>query len=240
MNELVSLSEAAAKVSNEFSLAAFVVAALIQVVVFALRKRSLSKRATNILMVIVVGLVVVASLPFAARAYLVNRGVFRLRVTVEDPHGMPVNEAKVTSSIGGEPKKVDGGWEFDIPQGSTPKDGKLTIYAEVNSAFLTGKSEVILSDDYNLAAKVKLDHNRSAHIRGRVVDRNQIPIAGALVSVVGYEAEALKTGPLGQFDLPAHASDGQQVQLSAFKQGLGSIAEWKQAGDQPVTIVLTH
>jgi hypothetical protein len=144
--------------------------------------------------------VVLASLPFAARAYLVNRGVFRLRVTVEDPHGMPVDEAKVTSSIGGEPKKVDGGWEFDIPQGNKPTDGKLTIYAEVRSAFLTGKSDVVLGDDYNLAAKVRLDHDRSAHIRGRVLDRKQIPIAGALVSIVGYESEALKTGALGQFD----------------------------------------
>jgi hypothetical protein len=57
---------------------------------------------------------------------------------------MPVDEAKVTSSIGGEPKKVDGGWEFDIPQGNKPTDGKLTIYAEVRSAFLTGKSDVVL------------------------------------------------------------------------------------------------
>jgi|SRR5450755_1269558 hypothetical protein len=238
MNELVSLSETAAKVSNELSLIAFIAAALIWVVWFVSRKRSLSRSATNILMSIVVALVALASLPFAARAYLVNRGVFRLRVTVEDLHGMPMNEAKVTCSIGGEPKRVDGGWEFDIPQGSRPTDGKLTIYAEVKSAFLAGKSDVVLGDDYNLVAKVRLDHDRNAHVRGRVVDRKQIPIVGALVSVVGYESEAQNTGALGQFDLPSHASDGQSIQVSAFKKGFGSVAEWKQAGDQPATIVL--
>ena len=242
MDGLISqIFEAAAKVGNEWSLFAFAVAALTVIAALALKKKSLSRNANRMIagvIVAVVLVVIVAALPPVARAYLESHGIYRLRVTVEDPSGMTTNDAKVTSSIGGEPKKVEGGWEFDIPTGSKPKDGKLTVYAEMKSAFLKGKQDVELTNDYNLTAKVRLDRDRTAHIRGRVVDRAGNPIADVQVSVVGYESEAVLTGPLGQFDLPAHAADGQQVQIAAFKKGIGSVSEWKQAGDQPETVVL--
>jgi hypothetical protein len=241
MDKIISqMFEAAAEVANEWSLAAFAIAALVSVVLWIFRKKTSLKNATPILGVIVIAMVVLAALPLIARAYLENHGVYRLRITVEDPHGMPLDDAKVTSSIGGEPKRVEGGWEFDIPAASKPTDGKLTIYGEVASAFLSGKTDVELSNDYNPSAKVRLNHDRSARIRGRVVDRSGNPIAATQVSVVGYESEAVTTGILGQFNLPAHAADGQQIQLAVFKKGIGSVSESEQAGEQPATIVLGH
>ena len=44
--------------------------------------------------------------------------LYRVRVTVLNPQQQPINDAKVTSSMGGEPKKVEGGWQFDIPAAS--------------------------------------------------------------------------------------------------------------------------
>jgi hypothetical protein len=241
MDKLASkMFESAAKVGNAWSLAAFAIAALVLIVLVVLRKRGALKSIERILGGVVIAVVMIAAMPLIARTYLDSYGVYRLRVTVEDPRGMPLNDAMVTSSIGGEPKKVEGGWEFDIPAGSKPRGGKLTIYGEEKSAFLSGETEVELTDDYNPTAEVRLDQDRSAGIRGRVVDRSGSPIAGAQVSVVGYESEAETTSSLGNFELPAHAADGQQVQIAVFKKGFGSVSEWRQAGEQPATIVLGH
>jgi hypothetical protein len=234
---IAQIFEAAAKVGNEWSLCAFAMAALVFLYIF-LKQRRMTKSQVRILLGFVIAVVVLASMPLIARAYRETHGVYRLRVTVEDPYDMPLNDARVTSSIGGEPKRVEGGWEFDIPPVTKPMDGKLTIYAQVKSAFLSGKTDVQLTNDYNLAIKVLLSHNRGARVRGRISDRNGNPVVGAQVSVIGYETEVVTTGPLGQFDLPAHAADGEQVQITAVRKSLGSISEWKQAGEQPVTILL--
>lgn len=53
--------------------------------------------------------------------------IYRVRVTVIDPQRVPVEDAKVWSTVGGEPKKVAGGWQFDIPGASLPGDGKVTF-----------------------------------------------------------------------------------------------------------------
>jgi hypothetical protein len=230
--------ETAAKVGNEWSLAAFAIAVLALVAMLAVRKRSLPKNVSYILGAFIVALVILATLPLLSRTYLANRGVYRLRVTVEDPSGAPLNNAKVTSSVGGEPKSVPGGWEFDIPVSSRPQNGKVTIYGQVPSSFLSGKIDVELSSDYNVPVKLPLAHDRSARIHGQIVDRNGFPVVAAKISVVGYGSEAITTGTLGQFDLAAHVSDGQQVQLAAFKKGIGAVSEWKQAGEQPATIIL--
>jgi hypothetical protein len=55
--------------------------------------------------------------------------LYRIRVTVVDSAGLPVDDAKVWSSLGGEPKKVAGGWQFDIPRSAIPKEGPLTLFA---------------------------------------------------------------------------------------------------------------
>ena len=51
---------------------------------------------------------------------------YRVRAIVLDPQNTPVSEAKVWSSLGGEPMRVEGGWLFTIPAETRPKDGVLT------------------------------------------------------------------------------------------------------------------
>lgn len=80
--------------------------------------------------------------------------VYRVRITVLDPKGLPVEDSEIRSSLGGELKKVAGGWELDIPAVNKPADGKLTIYA-LNTS-LRGSADLKLEQDPNLAITIQL------------------------------------------------------------------------------------
>lgn len=238
MQAAVDIFESAAKVSNEWSLAAFTIAALFLVALLLSSKKA-SKNLTIVLGSLAIGIFITGLLPHLSRAYIKQDGIYRVRVTIEDPNGMPLDSATVTSSFGGEAKRVEGGWQFDIPVASKPRTGKATIYARQDSAFLSGKTDVDLAEDLNIAAKIRLLPDVSAHLLGRVVDSHANPVTDVVVSLVGHESESVRTGPLGQFDLPAHAAEGQLVQVAAYKKGRGSISEWKAAGTAPITLVLS-
>lgn len=146
---------------------------------------------------------------------------------------------RVTCSVGGETKKVEGGWECDISFKTKPADNKMQAYASIPDAFLTGRAEIELKDDYSPLATISLAQDTSARIIGMVTDENNNPVDGVLVTVVGYDSEGVTTKGGGGFSLPAHKANGQQVQIFAFKEGYsGGPAEWHQAGDYPVTLVL--
>jgi predicted secreted protein len=82
--------------------------------------------------------------------------IYRVRVTVLDPQQVPVTDGDIQSSVSGERKKVDGGWEFDIPAASKPEDGRVTIYASRSGASLYGHEDLVLDKDPNPAIKIQL------------------------------------------------------------------------------------
>jgi hypothetical protein len=226
--------EVAAKISTAWSLAAFAIAALIW---FGVRLKK--GKVPPVAWGIVTAIVIVALTPIIAPLYMNSFGIYRVRVVVLDDRKIPTNEAKVTCSVGGEVKKVEGGWECDIPSKTKPTDGKLQAYATVSDAFLTGRAELELKDDYSPVATVQLSADTSARIIGMVEDENNKPLESARVGVVGYDAEGMVTKAGGNFSLPAHKANGQQVQIFAFKEGYAAgPPEWHQAGDHPVTIIL--
>jgi hypothetical protein len=53
-------------------------------------------------------------------------------------------------------------------------------------------------------------------LRGVVVDEDMRAVAGATVSVEGYP-DAVVTDKLGKFALPAHAGNGQRIEVTAKK-----------------------
>jgi len=164
--------------------------------------------------------------------------IYRVRVTVLDPQGSPVDDAVVFSSLGGEKKQVQGGWQLDIPSASLPADRQLTVRAEKRNAFLKGREQVRLGSDANPNITIRLVRDTSAQVRGRVVDdRTLKPIAGAEVSVAGQEDKAI-TGTNGEFKLAAHAAEGQTVRLRATKDGYQAKEQYDQAGNDSVTIRL--
>jgi hypothetical protein len=227
----------APKIGTPWSLAAFAIAAVVAIVSTTLRARGKSSAIGWGAFGVIVILGVV---PIVAPAYLDSRAVFRVRVNVLDDHNMPVDDASVTSSLGGEPKKVAGGWEFDIPAQAKPLDGKLTIYAVQSNAFLKGHTDVVLGKDFSPATTVSMSRDGSAQLKGIVVDGHGEPIEGVAVEVLGYESEAVRTGSTGTFTLRAHAADGQQVEVAAHKPSIGSTTQWCQAGSFPATVVLNR
>lgn len=163
---------------------------------------------------------------------------YRVRVIVVDNHNTPVSDAKVWSSVGGEPMRVEGGWLFVVARDTKPLDGKVTFYASKDAAFLKGQAPLQLGDDHNPSVTVQLANDRSAKVMGIVEDEKQASIAGAMVSVIGYDSEAVETKSSGSFSLPAHVADGQQVQLHVEKSGFQAANQWCPAGDSPCSIQL--
>ncbi len=232
---MTKLLETAAGISNQWSLAAFAIAAILILYSLMVKRRG---KVPAIAWAAIVAVLLLGALPMVARVYVEGRAIYRVRVTVLDPQQTPVEEARVWSSLGGEAKKVAGGWQFDIPAATRPTDGKLTVYATVAAAFLAGRREVDLAGDRNPAVILQLAKDAAATVRGIVVDGQGKAVAGARVSVIGYETEAVVTGTGGNFVLAAHAASGQQVQLHVEKPGYAAVNQWHPAGDEPVTLVL--
>jgi len=174
--------------------------------------------------------------PLVSSTYLGSRGLYRVRISVLGTDKQPVDDAHVTSSNGGEPKKVEGGWEFDIPPQSRPADGKVTFFASVKSAFLAGRSTLVLGKDYFPTTQIQLGRDTSAMVRGIVIDERRRSVAGAHVWIPGYPDIAV-TDEMGNFVLPAHAADGQIVHLRAQKDQLTADVS-VPAGNEPAELVV--
>jgi hypothetical protein len=234
--------EAAAHVVTDHNLAAYTVAALLAVVLFGLKMLGGSRRGlqgwTLILALVLVSLV--GTSPLLASTYL---NYFSLtatvRVTVIGPNGTIVDDADVTSNIGGEVKRVSGGWEIAVPADSLPTSGEITIRAEQKSTFSHGQTTVSSAGRRKLVpATVTLKHDTSARVRGIVVDARGNAVKGARVQVVGYDSEGTVTSDGGGFDLPAQAAAGERVPLHAEKQGYKAVNENYPAGDVSARLVL--
>jgi hypothetical protein len=188
---------------------------------------------------IIAGIVLLALVPTWGRIQLQREqqnALYDLRVTVLGAQKIPEDDARVWTSTNAIPKKVEGGWEFSIPSGSKPADGKVTVYAQ--NSFSTGRTEVQLKDFYHPTATIQLMADETAQVRGMVQDAAGQAVAGALVSVVGYGSEAFTTKADGSFVLPARSAEGQQVQLHAEKHGYRPVNLWCSAGKTPATLVL--
>jgi hypothetical protein len=193
-------------------------------------------RKPRIAWTLALGIILLGLAPLVASTFVQSRGVYRVRVVVSGPGQLPVDGAHVSSSIGGEPKKVESGWEFDIPTQIRPTDGKVVLFASLKNAFLSGSSTLFLARDYYPTTTIQLTSDSSAVVRGVVVDEHRRSVAGATVSIAGYQDSA-RTDIMGNFVLPAHAAEGQIVQVRAQKDQLvGSISV--PAGNVPIELVI--
>ncbi len=162
-------------------------------------------------------------------------GLLTVRVTVLGVDGVPIEDARVWSSLGGEVKRVAGGWEFEIPESKLPTDRKLTIYATADEPTpLKGTVEVKLKGERLVTAKVQLSAQMSC-IKGTVVSHGGAPIEGATVAVVGSSGTAT-TDSEGVFLLPELVAVGREVRLRVSARGYGSKEEYYPV-DGPVVIL---
>ena len=171
---------------------------------------------------LVFSLVLVLGLaPLASSTFIRTRGLYHIRVVVLSPDGQPTDEAKLTSSAGGEIKKAPGNWEYDLPPQSRPSDGVVTLTASVPDAYLLGHADVKLGGDYFPTATIQLAALPSVELRGVVVDPSGRSVAAASVSEVGFPT-IVTTDRMGNFSLPGHGAAGQLVQLRAEKGALST------------------
>lgn len=193
-----------------------VFAFFIAVSVFALALRAKRPVVGGIAAVVIIALGVA---PFAASSFLQSRGIYHVHIVLLRPDQTVVDIAQLKSSNGGELKMVAGGWELDVPEQARPADGKVTLTATAKDEFLKGGSTIVLAQDYYPTATIQLVAETSALVRGIVVDEDLGVVAGAKVSVGNYP-ELTVTNAKGNFVLPAHAGNGQMVEIHARKGNL--------------------
>jgi hypothetical protein len=157
--------------------------------------------------------------PLAASHILHVRNVYHIQVFLVRPDKTPVYYAQLKSSPVDDPQISEGGWRLDIPPQFRPADGKVTFSAAVKDEFLKGNSTLILSNDYYPTVTITLVPDTSAKVRGVVVDDKTTAVFGATVSVAGYP-DVVLTDKQGNFSLPAHAGNGQVVEIRAEKDGV--------------------
>jgi hypothetical protein len=235
-NTVTKILEIASKISNDYSLTSFAIAFVGVAIILLVRRRG--TRLNAMVWLLPVSLAVLAALPLIARSYIGTHGIYRVRVLVLDAHHSPIEDCTVTSSLGGEPKKVAGGWEFDIPAATRPAGGRLTVYVGEPSAFRAGHADVTLDNDLNPTVTVELTPQESSELGGIILTRSGYPVARATVGVIGYESEAIVTGQDGNFRLSAHATEGQQAELYVRRPGHPIVTQWCQAGDRSVKIIV--
>lgn len=149
-------------------------------------------------MVIVASIVLVPNIapPLVDAMRLFARPTYHVRITVVGPQGVPIDDARVWSSLGGETKKVSGGWEIDVAGDSKPTDGRLLIYAQLAKASesLVGQQTIVLASDYNLAATVTLRGEPSPAVSIPVRPSAQVPNAGNRLAVTATQPPNLAMG----------------------------------------------
>lgn len=229
----------AAEIKTTISLIAIAIVALTLVLRLAGPKpsRALSK-VLNLGLVLIV---IVALVPFLASWYIdyenVHRkGIYRVRVTATTVAGMPSEEVKVWANLDSVPKRVDGGWELDIPSGVKTSSGTLEVYVRDNASGAFGKAVVPL-DNENLSVNVPLNP-ANVTVRGTVTDEKQHSLSGVRIMIVGYSSEAVFTDKDGGFELQSHVSEGEQVRLHIEKPGYTVLDDYFQAGGRPISAIL--
>ncbi|MGI8962584.1 MAG: hypothetical protein ACR2IV_23080 [Bryobacteraceae bacterium] len=164
-------------------------------------------------------LLVLGLAPLAASTFLQTRGVYRVRVIVKSPDQQLTTDAIVTSSIGGEIKKAEAGWEVDIAPQVRPESRSLTLYARRANAYQSGSTTIELTGTYYPETTILLMPLPSTVIRGIVKNTLGRSVISARVSVPGYHDFVL-TDEMGNFQLPAHAAAGQMIAVDAEKGDL--------------------
>ena len=244
---------AIAHVNSIWSIAAFAIAAVVAVLKVTVASPNGARRKGKsappalshaIVWPIVTVICLLGALPIVANTFLESRRIqqqslFRVRVTVLDPQGNPISGVTLRTTASNETTATaDGAGVVTIPAGALPADRKVTIFADLESAFLHGRTNVQLADDPNPSVTIEIKSNRDAAVAGVVEDEQGRAIAAATVHVIGGDSG--ETSATGSFTLKANAAVGQTVRLHAEKKGYKPVDQDHPAGREPATLVLAR
>jgi hypothetical protein len=254
--DLKDLIGAVAQVNSAWSIAAFAIAATLGVLKTVLASPGASRRggktappsmlASSLVWPTVFVICFLGVLPILANTYLESLkirqqgdlgAVYRVRVTALDARGNPVAGATLRTTASNETTVTSQDTAVvAIPKATLPADGKVTIFADLDSAFLHGRTDLQLSADFNPSVTIDLKPSRDATVTGLVEDDNGRAIGGATVSVLGGESD--ESSANGSFTLRTDTAVGQIVRLHVEKPGYRAVDQEHPAGREPVTIVL--
>lgn len=207
----VKALELASRITHPVSAVAFALVFVVMALLVALKAKK-----QRIAWLLAAALLVLGISPLVATTFLASRGVYHIRVVVLGADGLPVNQANLSSSAGGELKQASGNWEFDLAPQAKPSSGQITFYASIKDAYLAGNSSLALKEEYFPTVTIKLQPLPPVTVRGTVVDEYGKSVPGAHVAVSGY-SEIATTDEMGNFSLPAHHAEGQLVPVQAEK-----------------------
>lgn len=231
------LAKIAAAITHPIALAAFVIVILAALILSIKKSSSGEPVSKGLIAVMIVAIVV----PVAAWVMQSPRtpDTYHVRLTVLDPQGRPVDDARIVPSVGNEPLKVPGGYQIEISADKKPVDGKVTFIATEPNTFYRGDTSLVLGADKNPPATIHMTMDtEKVTIGGIVQDRSGRAVAGATVTVAGHGDEKVTTDDTGSFTLKAHAAVGQKVLLHAEKKAAGVANEYHVAGPDPAILVL--
>jgi hypothetical protein len=163
-------------------------------------------------------------------------GSHRLRVTVLDPQGRPVDDARLHSSLGGEILEADGGWVVSISGERARGAQAVTLRASRPGAFESGEVRVPLDREHDSAVELTLRKRSGAMVGGTVVDEKGETVPGAVVTLDGRPGRTT-TDRDGSFEIESPAAAGEMVRLRVRKAGYAAVDRWHLAG-APATLVL--
>lgn len=247
------LAGSISNVNSTWSLAAFAIAAVLVVLNRVLASPDAEQRrgkkapaavSTRVAMPIVAVIVLLGVLPILADTYLKaldikGDDIYRVRVIALGPEGTPIAGVVLKTTVSNETTVTSEDTAVvSIPRGVVPADGKVTIFGDLEAAFLHGRVDVQLGDELNPSVTLPLASARTATVTGLVQDDAGRTVGGVTVTVVGGESGM--TSAAGTFTLRAGAAAGQVVRLHAEKPGYTPADQDHPAGAGPATIVLVR
>lgn len=164
--------------------------------------------------------------------------LYTIDVSVAGPDGLPVGDAEIHSSVGGEVLRSGDHYQLKIPAAARPADGKVVLQASIPAAFLEGEETLALGKDVSPFTTIHLVHKTDAKVFGQVVDSAGRPLAGVRVSLEGAPDPPVTSDQDGRFSLPAHAATGQQVTLVATPPKGAVVTLSHPAGEIPARLVI--
>ncbi|MGA8028138.1 MAG: carboxypeptidase-like regulatory domain-containing protein [Bryobacteraceae bacterium] len=235
------LLNAISEVKTAWTMAAFAIAAVVALAAhYGPKPGTPARRALYVALIVIVLLALfptVASL-YSESASRSEGAIYRVRVITVDVRNIPVSDVIVRSTALEERKStVDGIVELAIPFASLPADKRITIFAAKPAAFLHAKKDIVLGSDHYPTITVTLQSDSTAKVHGAVQDNNGQLLAGAKVTVPGFDAVAT-TGSSGAFELESHAAPGQNVRLHVEKPGYQPIDQDQIVSSEPIIVQL--
>jgi len=213
--------EKAVEIASHLTLPVPVVAFAIVFSAFAywMALRSKKRGVASLLLTVLICIILLGLAPLAASTYLESSGVYHIMLVVRGTDQRPVNEAQVTASIGATIKKGESYWEIDVPPQTRPPDHHIQVFASQGTR--AGETTVVLENSFSLQAMIDLKSLPFSSIRGVVKDEHGAGVPDVHVSIPGYK-DGTTTDQWGNFELPAHAAEGQMITLRAEKAGLNA------------------